>query len=75
MSRKKPYTPIQIEEGKWYRVKGYTHSQCCDCGLVHKEEFKLENGELFFRTTRDEKETAAQRAKLGLAISYFPIGD
>ena len=67
MKRKK-YTPVQITDGSWYRVKGYTHSQCCDCGLVHKEDFKLENGELFFRTSVDAKETEAQRAALGIKV-------
>jgi hypothetical protein len=67
--KRKAYQPVQINDGSWYRVKGYTHSQCCGCGLVHKEEFKLENGELYFRVTVDEKETAAQRAALGITVT------
>jgi hypothetical protein len=66
--KRKRYTPIQITDGSWYRVKGYTHSQCCGCALVHKEEFKLENGELYFRVTVDEKETEAQRTALGIKV-------
>jgi len=64
----KRYTPVQITDGSWYRVKGYTHSQCCGCALVHKEEFKLENGELFFRVTVDHKETEIQRRTLGIIV-------
>ena len=69
MRARSSYRPVQIADGSWYRVKGYTHSQCCDCGLVHAEEFKIENGELFFRTQRDDKETAKQRAALGIRIT------
>ena len=42
----KKMTVVQMEEGKWYRVKGYTHTECCDCALVHKEEIRFVDGHL-----------------------------
>ena len=42
----KKMTVVQMEEGKWYRVKRYTHTECCDCALVHKEEIRLVDGHL-----------------------------
>ena len=66
---KRSYTPVQINEGSWYRAGGYTHHECCDCALVHREEFKLERGVLYWRAFRDDKETAARRKELGVKLS------
>lgn len=70
MKRKRPakYVAVQAQEGVWYRAKGYNHTQCCDCALVHREEFKMEDGQLFWRAIRDDKETEAQRAALGIKV-------
>ncbi len=37
----------ELSDGEWTnpKIQGYKH-QCCDCGLVHKMDFKLEDGEL-----------------------------
>jgi len=69
MKKKDKYTPVQIEDGKWYRVRGYTHTECCDCALVHKEEFRLEDGHLEWRATRDDKSTDARRKELGIKVN------
>ena len=42
----KKMTVVQMVEGKWYWVKGHTHTECCDCALVHKEEIRLVDGHL-----------------------------
>jgi hypothetical protein len=65
----KDYTSIQIEEGKWYRLRGYTHSECCDCALVHLEEYRLVDGHLEWRAVRDDKETNARRKELGIKVT------
>jgi len=75
MKRKRNYTPVQIEDGKWYRVRGYTHTECCDCALVHKEEFRLGDGHLEWRATRDDKATDARRKELGIKVTRAAKSD
>ena len=69
MKKKDKYVPVQIEDGKWYRVRGYTHSECCVCALVHKEEYRLVDGHLEWRASRDDKKTNARRKKLGIKVN------
>ena len=63
------YTPVQIIDGSWYRIRGYTHHECCDCGLVHREEYRMNDGHVEWRASRDEKLTAARRKKLGIKVT------
>ena len=58
---------IQIVEGTWYHLGHYDRAECCDCGLTHREEFKLENGRIWFRTQRDEAATRQARARRAAA--------
>jgi len=62
------YKAIQIEDGKWYRQSGYTHTECCDCALVHQEEYRLVNGHLEWRVARDDQATEQRRKELGIQI-------
>lgn len=71
MSKSK-YVPVQIVDGIWYRVRGYTHSECCDCALVHKEEYRLVDGHLEWRASRDDAATALRRAELGISVVTKP---
>ena len=42
----------------------FTHHECCDCGLVHRVDFKLsDTGKLMERWYRDAKETRKARSK------------
>jgi transcription initiation factor TFIIIB Brf1 subunit/transcription initiation factor TFIIB len=68
----KKMTVVQMEEGKWYRVRGYTHTECCDCALVHKEEIRLVDGHLEWRAFRDDKETDKRRKSLGIKVTRAP---
>ena len=43
--------------------KGYMKIMCCDCGLVHKVEFKIINGEVGVRFLRDERGTGQARRR------------
>lgn len=36
---------------------------CCDCGLIHDLEFRVENGAVQFRARRNERATAQRRRK------------
>ena len=37
---------------------------CCDCGLVHELDFKVEKGRSFFRVRRNQRATGQIRRKL-----------
>lgn len=56
------------QEGEWIQPtrKGYK-MRCCDCGLVHRLDFRLVHtkGGIFihFRAFRDVRSTAATRRK------------
>ena len=69
MFKKDKYIPVQIEDGKWYRMRGYTHTECCDCALVHKEEFRVVDGHIEWRAVRDDKATEKRRQELGIKIT------
>lgn len=66
-SRKVP--TVQIKEGVWYRMGDYDRTECCDCGLIHIETFKIEKGAIWFKTLRDDKTTAQRRKELGLKVT------
>ena len=55
----------QLWSGSWYKLDQSYHHMCCNdkCGLVHKVDYKLENGVMFQRWTVDAKETAKARRK------------
>ena len=69
MKKREKYIPVQIEDGKWYRMKGYTHTECCDCALVHKEEFRVIDGHIEWKAVRDDKATEKRRKELGIRIT------
>jgi len=35
--------------------------ECCDCGLIHRLDFRIVDGKVEFRTRRDDRATAAAR--------------
>jgi hypothetical protein len=53
----------QITDGEWITIprRGFKE-QCCDCGLVHTLNFRINaTGELEVQTTRDKRATSAVR--------------
>ena len=64
----KKYRAVQMTDGKWYPIKGYTHTECCDCALVHKEMFRLVDGHLEWMAERDEEATALRRKERGIKV-------
>jgi len=46
-------------------VEGYKMA-CCDCGLVHEMDFRIENGRIQFRVRRNNRATAGKRVKMGM---------
>ena len=55
----------QMIDGVWLGVpkRGFKE-QCCDCGLVHKLNFRIVNGKLEIQVYRDERATSAVRRGL-----------
>jgi hypothetical protein len=41
--------------------------QCCDCGLIHRLDFRIVDGRIEFRARRDDRATAAARRKFRFA--------
>jgi len=65
--KKKSEEPIQLDSDKWYIVAHGAKpllEQCCDCGLVHRVSWKIENGRILVNYMRDDKETKKARARL-----------
>jgi hypothetical protein len=59
---------VQMYDHAWYLDK-FSRHECCDCSLVHETEWKVENGRLFTRWKRAEKETKDLRKKLGIKVT------
>ncbi len=51
-----------ISYGEWTRPRMRNfREQCCDCGLIHRLDFRIADGRIEFRTRRDDRATAAAR--------------
>lgn len=50
------------EAGEWVQPirRGYK-LRCCDCGLVHRMDFRISRKRIQFRVFRDNRATAAIR--------------
>jgi hypothetical protein len=54
------YAPVQ--DGEWVKPRTRDYKiKCCDCGLVHKMQFKVAGGRVVFRAWRDPRATAVAR--------------
>lgn len=60
---------VQMYDGVWYRVKGYTYTECCDCALTHKEQYRLVDGHLEWTAVRDDERTEERRKELGIKVT------
>jgi hypothetical protein len=64
---------VEIPDGDWVaiRAEGLRHA-CCDCGLVHTMDFRMNaEGRLEIRARRVSKATAVRRRQLGVRV----VGD
>jgi hypothetical protein len=60
MARRMRYDVISY--GEWTRPRRQDfREQCCDCGLIHRLDFRIVDGKVEFRTRRDNRATAAAR--------------
>lgn len=55
----------QLYEGEWSPVKNKWFHECCECGLVHRVKYKIENGVLYemWNVHRAETRQARKRRK------------
>lgn len=60
---------VEVEQkngwSRWVQPvrRGYLMS-CCDCGLVHRMDFRIWNGRVQFRAQRAPRYTSVERAKM-----------
>ena len=53
-----------VESGEWIQpVRTGYKMRCCDCGLVHRLDFRILRGRVQIRAQRDNRATAACRRK------------
>jgi len=54
---------VQVYNGEWVEPKPQRghKMRCCDCGLIHRIDFRVKNGKVQFRPFRDNRATAAYR--------------
>jgi len=63
MTKKSGY--YQVTDGEWIVVpkRGYKE-QCCDCGLIHRLNFKIDDkGRIHIQTFRDHRATGGARTR------------
>ena len=52
----------ETPQGEWYSPKMRNfREQCCDCGMVHRVDYRIRKGQLETRVFRDERSTAQVR--------------
>jgi hypothetical protein len=66
MSKRVTYDVISYGEWSRTRMKNF-REQCCDCGLIHRLDFRIVDGKVEFRTRRDDRATAAARRSFKFA--------
>ncbi len=49
------------QAGEWVIPEEGYRVACCDCGLVHKIDFAIEEGQIKFRAFRDNRATGQMR--------------
>lgn len=54
---------VQVYDGEWIEPKPQRGHKitCCDCGLVHKINFRVVGGRVQFQAFRDNRATKRRR--------------
>lgn len=57
--------PYEVTDGEWFTISKDGDKPglwgCCDCGLMHRVEFMVENGIVLIKIIRDQEATDAHR--------------
>ena len=51
---KPPKKAKQVYDGEWQKLPPIYFIKCCDCGLIHRLEFRLHKNRLQYRAWRVE---------------------
>lgn len=55
---------LKEKSGRWILpIRCGYKMACCDCGLVHKMDFRIKDGRVEFRVFRDNRATGQKRRK------------
>jgi len=55
----------QIFDGEWNDVTDLSFGICCDCGLVHRENYEItKDGRIIMIVIVDKRRTAARRSAM-----------
>jgi hypothetical protein len=58
------YAYYEPKAGEWISpIRRFYRLACCDCGLVHRVDFRVHKGRAEFRVYRLDRATAAMRRK------------
>jgi hypothetical protein len=58
----------QRYDNEWVETARHTRIACCDCGLVHDFVFRVRNGRIEFRASRNARATAGKRRTTNLRV-------
>ena len=59
----------QIIEGEWFkRLRRDNREQCCDCGLIHIINYRIQKGHIEMQVFRDDRATAQVRRYNGIKV-------
>ena len=59
MTRREYY---HVTDGEWIQVPMRNYKeQCCDCGLIHRMNFRIKDGRVEIQTFRDGRATSGAR--------------
>ena len=78
MAKRKQLPQVLIDPDKWYAIafgEKPFQEECCDCGLVHTIDYKIEGGKFWVRYRRDEPETRRARQRMvrkGMKMPTLP---
>ena len=57
-----------VIDGNWMLIKAKGRTACCDCGLVHDEEFRVTKDGLLFKAVRNRRATAQVRRHMNVKL-------
>ena len=55
---------IQVYDGQWLTLGQGIYRSCCDCGLTHREDYRIRKGKVQRRVYRDTKQTRNERRRV-----------
>lgn len=55
----------QVYDAEWFEPKPQAghKMRCCECGLIHRMDFRVRGGKVQIRAVRDKRATAAFRKR------------